>query len=134
MVFVDATLTWSPTVTRHTRPRPNAPTVVHVIAVCGVVTLHDTAEYTTELPGTWYDALMAVSPIAPRFDPLIVTATPPAVGMLSSEYPDAADTDRSVIAGAAYDDVTLGSRIDADSPATVTFQRRFVPTPGTVLH
>jgi len=103
-----------------------------VIATWAAVTLHDDAEYTTELPGTWYVAEMAVSPTGPRFDPLIVTATPPAVGMLSSDDPTG--TDRSLIAGAAYDDVTLGSVASTDSPATVTFHLRLVPTPAAVLH
>jgi hypothetical protein len=33
MVLVLAALVWPPTVTRHTRPRPKPPTVVHVMAV-----------------------------------------------------------------------------------------------------
>jgi hypothetical protein len=75
---------------------------------------------------------MAVSPTGPRFDPLIVTDTPPAVGMLSRLYPTGTDT--SLITGAAYDDVTLTPDSALTNDATVTVHRYPDPTPTTLTH
>jgi hypothetical protein len=113
--------------------RPNAPTVLHVIAAWASDTAHDDAVYRVDpAPGAWYVAEMAVSPTGPRLLPRMVTSTPPAVGMLPRLLPTA--TDSESMEGTVYDDVTAMSVGLVVKPDTVTFQRWLAPTPTTVLH
>jgi hypothetical protein len=113
--------------------RPNAPTVLHVIAAWASDTAHDDAVYRVDpAPGAWYVAEMAVSPTGPRLLPRMVTSTPPAVGMLPRLLPTA--TDSESMEGTTYDDVTLASDSALTSDATVTVHRYPDPTPTTLTH
>jgi hypothetical protein len=98
-----------------------------------VTTLHDTAVYTTvPVPDAWYVAEMDDSPTGPRFDPRIVTTTPPPVGMAPRSDPAATDSDS--IDGAAYDDTTPAPDCTPGTDATATVHRYPDPTPTTLTH
>jgi hypothetical protein len=132
MVSADAELVCPPTVTRHVMSRPKALTVTHVITVWPVTTLHDDAVYTADpAPGAWYVAETTVLRF-PKLVPVMVTRTPPAVGMASSRPP--LPTDTPLTAGWVYPEITGTSETLVLTPAIVAFQRWLAPIPTAVSH
>ena len=123
-VAVEAAPTTLAAVTIHLHAFPALPatfaTLVHVIAVCDVVTLHEDAVYS--LPAAPY-ATTNVVPTPPKFVPVNTTlpALPPAVGI---------DPDIAVTAGTVYEFVPVEPE-PTTPPAVTVHLHAFPALPST---